>query len=85
LAKASVPKKVHLCQPYADTSNTAATTLEVVYEVDLTGRFSGKKVFVEELEKAVPHFYHEAGQMLKAWKAALTDGLDALCGIIDRV
>jgi hypothetical protein len=24
-------------------------------------------VFVEELEKAVPHFYHEAGQMLKAW------------------
>tara|TARA_R100000935_G_C2826305_1_gene162494 strand:+ start:411 stop:1769 length:1359 start_codon:yes stop_codon:yes gene_type:complete len=49
------------------TSNSAATTLEVVYEVDLAGKFSGRKVFVEELEKAVPHFYHEAGQLLKAW------------------
>lgn len=51
----------------SDTSNTAATTLEVVYEVDLAGKFSGRKVFVEELEKAVPHFYQEAGQLLKAW------------------
>lgn len=51
----------------SDTSNAAATTLEVVYEVDLAGKFSGRKVFVEELEKAVPHFYQEAGQLLKAW------------------
>lgn len=51
----------------SDTSNTAATTLEVVYEVDLAGKFSGRKVFVEELEKAVPHFYQGAGQLLKAW------------------
>ncbi|HET8802924.1 MAG TPA: hypothetical protein VFN01_17280 [Marinobacter sp.] len=51
----------------SDTSNTTATTLEVVYEVDLAGKFSGRKVFVEELEKAVPHFYQEAGQLLKAW------------------
>lgn len=39
----------------------------MVYEVDLAGKFSGRKVFVEELEKAVPHFYQEAGQLLKAW------------------
>ncbi|SOB78190.1 hypothetical protein SAMN04488490_4051 [Marinobacter sp. LV10R510-11A] len=51
----------------SDTSNAAATTLEIVYEVDVAGKFSGRKVFVEELEKAVPHFYQEAGQMLKAW------------------
>lgn len=51
----------------SSTSNAAATTLEVVYEIDLAGKFSGRKVFVEELEKAVPHFYQEAGQMLKAW------------------
>jgi hypothetical protein len=49
------------------TSNTAATTLEIVYEVDLAAKFSGRRVFVEELEKAVPHFYQEAGQLLKAW------------------
>ncbi|PCM46316.1 hypothetical protein CPA50_02390 [Marinobacter sp. ANT_B65] len=51
----------------SDTSNSAATTLDVVYEVDLAGKFSGRKIFVEELEKAVPHFYQEAGQLLKAW------------------
>ncbi|WP_223807939.1 hypothetical protein [Marinobacter sp. R17] len=51
----------------SETSNTTATTFEVVYEVDLAGKFSGRKVFVEELEKAVPHFYQEAGQWLKAW------------------
>ncbi|WP_323127255.1 hypothetical protein [Marinobacter sp. JSM 1782161] len=51
----------------SDTSNTTATTFEVVYEVDLAGKFSGRKVFVEELEKAVPHYYQEAGQWLKAW------------------
>lgn len=44
-----------------------SATFEVVYEVDLAGKFSGRKVFVEELEKAVPHFYQEAGQWLKAW------------------
>jgi hypothetical protein len=51
----------------SDTSNTAVTTFEIVYEIDLAGKFSGRKVFVEELEKAVPHFYQEAGQLLKAW------------------
>lgn len=50
-----------------DTSNTAPTTLEVVYEVDLAGTFSGRKFFVGELEKAVPNSYQEAGQLLKAW------------------
>lgn len=51
----------------SDTANTSATTFEVVYEIDLAGKFGGRKVFIEELEKAVPHFYQEAGQWLKAW------------------
>jgi hypothetical protein len=54
----------------SETSNTTATSLEVVYELDLAGKFSGRKIFIEELEKAVPHFYHEAGQWLKAWSPA---------------
>ena len=36
---------------------------------DLGARFSGAKVFIEELEKAVPHFYQEVGQKLRAWVA----------------
>ncbi|WP_227519760.1 hypothetical protein [Mangrovitalea sediminis] len=52
-----------------DQSKVVATGLEVVYEVDLAGKFSGRRVFVEEIEKAVPHFYQEAGQWLKAWTA----------------
>lgn len=50
-----------------DTGNTSATNLELIYGVDLAGKFSGRRVFIEELEKAVSHFYQEAGQWLKAW------------------
>ena len=51
----------------ADDSNVVANSLEVRYRIDLAGRFSKPKVFIEELEKAVPHFYEQAGQWLKAW------------------
>lgn len=51
----------------SETSNSAATTLEVIYEIDLAGKFAGNKVFIDQLEAAVPHFYKEAGQWLKAW------------------
>lgn len=51
----------------SDTSKSTASTFEVVYSLDLAGKFSGRKVFIEELEKAVPHFYQEAGQWLRAW------------------
>lgn len=42
---------------------------EVFYMVDLAGKFSGNKKFIEELEKVVPHFYEQAGQRLRAWVA----------------
>ncbi|MFL1482735.1 hypothetical protein [Marinobacter sp. LN3S78] len=51
----------------SDTSKSTASTFEVVYSLDLAGKFGGRKVFIEELEKAVPHFYQEAGQWLRAW------------------
>lgn len=49
------------------TSSVAATGFEIFYLTDLAGRFSGNKIFIEELEAAVPHFYEQIGQYLKAW------------------
>lgn len=49
------------------TSSVVATGFDIFYLTDLAGRFSGNKVFIEELEAAVPHFYEQVGQYLKAW------------------
>lgn len=43
------------------------SAFKVFYLVDLAGRFSGNKVFIEALEKIVPHFYDQVGQRLRAW------------------
>ena len=53
----------------ADNTNSVATAFEVFYMVDLAGKFSGSKVFIEQLEQAVPHYYEQAGQRLRAWVA----------------
>lgn len=50
-------------------SAVVPTAFEVFYMLDLAGRFSGSRVFIEELEKAVPHFYEQVGQFLRAWVA----------------
>ncbi|KAB7624155.1 hypothetical protein F3N43_07135 [Alkalilimnicola sp. S0819] len=52
-----------------DSPNSAvvATGFEIFYLVDLAGRFAGNKVFIEQLEQAVPHFYEQVGQHLQAW------------------
>lgn len=52
-----------------DSQNSAvvATGFEVFYLVDLAGKFAGSKVFIEQLEQAVPHFYEQVGQHLQAW------------------
>ncbi|WP_163558014.1 hypothetical protein [Halomonas sp. NO4] len=54
-----------------DSSVTAVvpSAFEVFYMADLAHRFAGNKVFIEELEKAVPHFYEQVGQRLRAWVA----------------
>ncbi|MAB25150.1 MULTISPECIES: hypothetical protein [Pseudomonas] len=51
------------------STNVVPSAFEVFYMADLGARFSGAKVFIEELEKAVPHFYQEVGQKLRAWVA----------------
>ncbi|MEX0730598.1 MAG: hypothetical protein WED00_08850 [Aquisalimonadaceae bacterium] len=53
----------------ATNSNSAPTGFEVFYMVDLAGKFSGNQVFIRELEEAVPHFYEQAGERLRAWVA----------------
>ncbi|MDR5906442.1 hypothetical protein [Franzmannia qiaohouensis] len=45
------------------------SAFEVFYMADLGHRFAGNKIFIEELEKAVPHFYQQVGQRLRAWVA----------------
>ncbi|MEX0680116.1 MAG: hypothetical protein WD097_01935 [Balneolales bacterium] len=53
----------------SETTDVVPKSFEVFYMVDLAGKFSGSKVFIEELERAVPHFYEQAGQKLRAWIA----------------
>ncbi len=48
-------------------SGLAPTAFEVVMIRDLSGRFSGRKTFVETLEAMVPEFYRRVGQRLRAW------------------
>lgn len=52
-----------------DDSSAVPSAFEVFHMLDLAGRFSGSKIFIEELEKAVPHFYEHVGQYLRAWVA----------------
>ncbi|XOZ33650.1 hypothetical protein ACMDCT_15820 [Halomonadaceae bacterium KBTZ08] len=45
----------------SDTTNVVPSTFEVFYMIDLAGRFAGNKVFIDELEAAVPRFYEQVG------------------------
>ena len=40
---------------------------EVTMVIDLGHRFSKPRIFIEELEKAVPEFYERVGQNLRSW------------------
>ena len=47
-----------------------ATTLkkfEIILVRDLVGRFSRRRIFIEDLEKLVPEFYERIGQHLRPW------------------
>ena len=50
-------------------TNSVPTAFEIFYMIDLAGKFSGSKVFIERLEQAVPHFYEQVGQKLRPWVA----------------
>lgn len=50
-------------------TDVVPSAFEIFYMADLGHRFAGNKIFIEELEKAVPHFYQQVGQRLRAWVA----------------
>lgn len=43
------------------------TGFEVIMIGDIAGRFSGRRTFIEDLEKMVPKFYDQIGQHLRPW------------------
>ena len=43
------------------------TSFEVVIIRDSTGRFSGRRTFIEDLENLIPEFYDQIGQNLRPW------------------
>jgi len=48
-------------------TNVPPAAFEVFQMLDLAGKFSGRKVFIEHLETGVPRFYEQVGQRLRAW------------------
>jgi hypothetical protein len=54
----------------AESTDSQPASFEVFTSLDLGGKFSGNRVFIEKLESLVPHFYESAGQYLKAWVAS---------------
>ena len=53
----------------AENRSLLPTQFEVLLIRDLAGKFGGSKVFIEELEEAVPYFYEQVGQYLRAYVA----------------
>ena len=53
----------------AENRTLAPTQFEVLLIRDLAGKFSGTKTFIEHLEEAVPYFYEQVGQHLRAYVA----------------
>ena len=54
----------------ADNRNLVPTQFDVLLIRDLAAKFGGTKVFIEELEEAVPYFYEQVGQYLRAYVAS---------------
>jgi hypothetical protein len=53
----------------ADRSSQQVLSFEVLLVKDLGAKFGQRKNFIVELEAAVPEFYEQVGQHLKAWQA----------------
>ncbi|HEX2256781.1 MAG TPA: hypothetical protein VHG92_08805 [Afifellaceae bacterium] len=53
----------------AERSELAPTSFEILLVRDLGGKFGQRRNFISELERAVPDFYEQVGQHLKAWQA----------------
>lgn len=52
----------------AEEAGKVVSSFEVVYARDLGARFAQRKNFIVDLEQAIPDFYEQVGQHLKAWQ-----------------
>ncbi|MEX0956423.1 MAG: hypothetical protein WDZ83_14585 [Rhizobiaceae bacterium] len=52
----------------AEQPGKVATSFDVVFARDLGAKFAQRKNFIVELEEAIPQFYEQVGQHLKAWQ-----------------
>lgn len=53
----------------SENRSSAPTSFELLLIRDIAGKFSGSQTFIELLEKAVPHFYEQVGEKLRAYVA----------------
>ena len=51
-----------------DRKDVVPHTFEIIHVCDLGARFTQRKNFISDLESAVPAFYEQIGQYLKAWQ-----------------
>lgn len=52
----------------AEQDGKVVGSFEVVFARDLAGRFAQRRNFISDLEAAIPDFYEQVGQHLKAWQ-----------------
>lgn len=52
----------------AEEADKVVSSFEVVFARDLGTKFAQRKNFITELEQALPDFYEQVGQHLKAWQ-----------------
>lgn len=54
----------------AENRRLVPTQFEILLIRDIGGKFGGSKTFIEHLEAAVPYFYEQVGQHLRAYVAS---------------
>jgi hypothetical protein len=52
----------------AEEDGKVVTSFEVLFARDIGARYAQRKNFIVELEQAIPEFYEQVGQHLKAWQ-----------------
>lgn len=52
----------------AEQAGKVVSSFEVLFARDLAGRFAQRRNFIVDLEEAIPDFYEQVGQHLKAWQ-----------------
>ncbi|MGE4070689.1 MAG: hypothetical protein AB7E72_05890 [Lysobacterales bacterium] len=52
----------------AEEAGKVVSSFEVLFARDLGARFAQRKNFIVDLEQAIPEFYDQVGQHLKAWQ-----------------